>query len=141
MSHIYDDALKFGCDSWPGMTALCHASLKGRSDLVQLLLSQSPGPNLNLVDDHGSTPLVLAVSSGHHHIVDLLVCQLPPPVIATRREQSIMMGLLQRRGQYALADRLARLPLLNYESEDAATADGGHQLPRGIFSRSVKTEL
>jgi hypothetical protein len=141
-----------------GMTALCHASLKGRADIVELLLAQQPQPSLNFVDAHGSTPLVLAVSSGHHHVAALLVKQHPPPVIATRREQSIMMGLLHKRGEHALANQLAQLPLLSYEGASAMPVDdeandghaGGQQqasrqmdptLPRGMFSRPVKVEL
>ena len=48
-------------------------ALNGKKDSIQSLLKRKPSTNLNVKNEIGSTPLIIAARSGHFSVVDLLV--------------------------------------------------------------------
>ena len=54
-----------------GRSPLWSSSLKGRNDIVQLLLSN--GADINLSNKNGSSPLYIAAQEGHSNVVQTLI--------------------------------------------------------------------
>lgn len=88
-------------DDWLKMTPLMWAALRGRKEIVDMLLKAGASPNRQ--DKYGWTPLMFATANGDAPIVKRLLAAKADPAVATRTGWSAPMIARLRKKDAALA--------------------------------------
>lgn len=90
-----------------GRTGLFHICLNGSLGLLRLV-AQLPGIDINLADNEGSTPLMIAAQAGHADVLEFLIDSFRDSLIIDQRNMSGMTALMKA----ALQGRIQCVKLL-----------------------------